>query len=84
MLDKLTPNKIYNLVLSWILISVMFLANSAFGLSDPAFFKSIKWIVFLIAVILLWLMINRISNQKFIKVVMILFSTVYFTAASAI
>ena len=83
MLDKLTSNKIYNLVLSWILISVMFLANSAFGLSDPAFFKSIKWIVFLIAVILLWLMINRIENQKFIKVVMISFSTVYFTAAAS-
>jgi len=83
MIERLTSNKIYNLVLSWILISVMFLANSAFGLSDPEFFKSIKWIVFLIAVLILWLMINRISNQKFIKAVMISFSTVYFTAAAA-
>ena len=83
MLDKLTSNKIYNLVLSWILISVLFLANSAFGLQDPGFFKGIKWIVFITAVIILWLMINRINNQKFVKVVMISFSTMYFTAAAA-
>lgn len=84
MFAKLDSNKIYNLTLSWILVSSLFLANKHLDLINMKSIHYLAIIIFVVAVILIWLLINRLKDQKVVKLAMVLFSTLYFTAAAVL
>lgn len=84
MFAKLDSNKMYNLALSWILVSALFLANKHWDLINMKSLQYMAIIVFVVAVILIWLLINRLKEQRVVKLAMIMFSTLYFTAAAVL
>lgn len=79
--DKFTsvdiPKLLVRLLLSWIMISAFYVANSENIFTSPLFFGEIKLSVFIISVIVLWVVLCKIADQKFINILMILSALVY-------
>ena len=70
------------LLLSWLLISIFYIANSDISFTDFYYFEQIKLSVFICAVAVLWLILCKVQNIKFINVLMILTALVYGTLAA--
>lgn len=68
---------LFKLLLSWILISAYYIANSDTRFTSKLFFSEIKLSVFIISVIVLWILLCKITDNKFIKLLMILSALVY-------
>ncbi len=73
---------LYKLLLSWLLISIFYIANSDISFTDFYYFEQIKLSVFICAVAVLWLILCKVQNIKFINVLMILTALVYGTLAA--
>ena len=84
MFAKTDSNKMYNLIFSWIIVSALFFTNRQMNLISLPVYKILAFVIFVDAVLLIWLLINRIRDQRYVKIAMILFSTIYFTAAAVI
>lgn len=84
MFTKLDSNKAYNLALSWILVSAIYFANKQMDLVNLQSVRYLAIIIFVIAVFSIWLLINRMKDQRVVQLAMIVFSTLYFTAAAVI
>lgn len=65
---------LYKLLLSWLLISIFYIANSDISFTDFYYFEQIKLSVFICAVAVLWLILCKVQNIKFINVLMILYN----------
>ena len=68
---------LFKLLLSWILISEYYIANSNIPFTSILFFSEIKLSVFIVSVIVLWILLCKIADSKFIKLLMILSALVY-------
>ena len=71
------PKLLVRLLLSWILISSFYAANSKNIFTSPLYFKEIKLSVFIISIIILWVLLCKIADRKFINILMILSALVY-------
>ncbi|MBR1393266.1 MAG: DUF2079 domain-containing protein [Ruminococcus sp.] len=67
----------FKLLISWLMVSAFYTANSSLPFTSPDFFIEIKLSVFITAVAVIWLLLCRISDRKFISVLMIVSATVY-------
>ncbi len=65
------------LYLSWILISVIYTANIDISFFDFAYFQRIKLRLFVLNVLLMWLLLSMIQNEKFVKILTIAATFVY-------
>lgn len=67
----------FKLLISWLMVSAFYTANSDLPFTSPGFFLEIKLAVFITAVGVIWLLLCRIRDRKFISLLMIVSAAVY-------
>ncbi len=68
---------LFKLLLSWVLISAFYVASSDISFVNTFFFKKIKLSVFIVSTLSLWIILCKIKEKSFIRILMILAVLVY-------
>ena len=68
---------LFKLLLSWVLISAFYVASSDISFVNTFFFEKIKLSVFIVSVLTLWVILCKIKDKSFIRILMILGLLVY-------
>lgn len=76
------PEVLYKLFLSWLLVSVFFIAGSKSPFTDSSFFAEINLAVFLGAAAVVWLILCQIKNKRFLTSLMLITALVYAVLAA--
>ncbi len=70
-------NLLFKLLISWVLISAFYVASSDISFVNTFFFKKIKLSVFIVSTLSLWIILCKIKEKNFIRILMILAVLVY-------
>ena len=68
---------LFKLLLSWVLISTFYVASSDISFVNTFFFEKIKLSVFIVSTLTLWVILCKIKDKSFIRILMILGLLVY-------